>query len=117
VVRGATLDLADRRDVLRVPHPEPALAAIYLADLLALREAGDVVVLGWRGPGRQTIAYAWEFGSHGGIDPEELESFVLHPREVVFPFAEVVRPAELGAFFEARHRTPLGQAGPAHRAR
>jgi len=100
LVRGDVLDLADPADVARLPHPDPRLLATYLADLLALRESGDVVVQGWRGEGRDIIAYAWEFGSHGGVAPEELECFVAHPAGCAFPFGEVIRPSQLHAWFE-----------------
>jgi len=103
---GAVLDLAEPRDLARLPHPDPALAAAYLSDLLALQESGDLVVTGWRGEGRPVVAYAWEFGSHGGISPEELEPFVVHPREVAFPFGAVLRPSELYRFFEETYRAP-----------
>jgi hypothetical protein len=106
LVGGAVLDLADPRDVSRLPHPQPALAATYLSDLLSLGESGDLVVLGWRGEGRDVVAYAWEFGSHGGIAPEELECFVVHPRDVAFDFGAVVRPSELHRFFEDAYRAP-----------
>jgi hypothetical protein len=111
LVRGEVLDLAERRDVARLPHPDPALLAAYLADLLALRESGDIVVQGWRGEGREVVAYAWEFGSHGGVAPEELEAFVAHPAACAFRFADALRPSELHAFFE---RT---RAGAGERAR
>jgi hypothetical protein len=104
LVGGAVLDLADPGDVARLPHPQPALVAAYLADLLSLPESGDLVVLGWRGEGRDVVAYAWEFGSHGGVAPEELECFVAHPAECAFRFADVVRPAELYAWFERTYR-------------
>lgn len=123
LVRGAVLDLADPEDVARLPHPEPELLGAYLADLVALPDAGDLVVLGWRGPGRDVIAYAWEFGSHGGAAPEELASFVVHPARCTFRFDRVIRPAELNAYFEAachgaaaparRRRTPRPPPGPA----
>jgi hypothetical protein len=100
LVRGEILDLADPSDVARLPHPDPALLAAYLADLLALRESGDIVVQGWRGEGREVVAYAWEFGSHGGVAPEELEAFVAHPSACAFRFADALRPSELHAFFE-----------------
>jgi hypothetical protein len=103
-VRGAVLDLADPLDVDRLPHPDPGLLATYLADLVSVRESGDLVVLGWRGPGREVVAYAWEFGSHGGVAPEELDSFVVHPAGCRFPFARVVRPSELNRFFERAYR-------------
>jgi hypothetical protein len=52
------------------------------------------------------VAYAWEFGSHGGIAPEELECFVVHPASCEFPFAKAVRPSELNRFFEQTYRAP-----------
>lgn len=114
LVGGAALDLADPGDVARLPHPAPALAATYLSDLLSLRESGDLVVLGWRGEGRDVVAYAWEFGSHGGIAPEELEAFVVHPRGVAFDFEAVVRPSELFRYFEETYRAPpAGRERPA----
>ncbi len=108
VVRGAPLDLADPSDVARLPHPEPALLAAYLSDLLSVPESGDLVVLGWRGEGRDVVAYAWEFGSHGGVAPEEIASFVVHPAHCAYPFARALRPSELFGFFERAYRTPPG---------
>jgi type I phosphodiesterase/nucleotide pyrophosphatase len=52
------------------------------------------------------VAYAWEFGSHGGIAPEELDCFVACPRSCPFRFASVVRPSELYRFFERTYRAP-----------
>jgi hypothetical protein len=100
LVRGDVLDLADPAEVARLPHPEPGVLAAYLSDLLALRESGDIVVQGWRGEGREIVAYAWEFGSHGGVAPEELECFVAHPAACAVPFAGALRPRELNAWFE-----------------
>lgn len=100
LVRGDVLDLADPADVARLPHPDPPLLATYLADLVSLPDSGDLVVLGWRGEGREIVAYAWEFGSHGGVAPEELECFVVHPADRPFPCAEALRPSALNAWFE-----------------
>jgi hypothetical protein len=110
VLRGSVLDLADPSDVARLPHPDPDLLAAYLSDLVGLPDAGDLVVLGWRGPEREPVAYAWEFGSHGGVAPEELESFVVHPAGCGFRFDRVRRPAELHHFFERRYRAPVEAA-------
>jgi hypothetical protein len=116
LVRGAVLDLSDPQDVRRLPHPNPQLLAVYLSDLVSVPESGDLVVLGWRGAGRDVVAYAWEFGSHGGVAPEELETFVLHPASCRFPFESVVRPSELYRFFEAHYRAPAAEEEEALRA-
>lgn len=82
-----------------VGHP---LAATYAQDLLACRSAGDVILVGVGAPGG-TVAYPWEFGSHGGLAPEEVETFMVHPASLGDqPFAQVRRPDELHAFFEER---------------
>jgi hypothetical protein len=106
LVGRSVLDLSEPRDVARLPHPDPALCATYLSDLLSLRESGDLVLLGWRGEGRDVVAYAWEFGSHGGVAPEELAPFVVHPAGAAFRFDAVVRPSELYRFFEETYRAP-----------
>jgi hypothetical protein len=98
--RRFELDRAgDAAEVCRlVGHP---LAATYCKDLLALRSAGDVVLIG--AGGGQTVAYPWEFGSHGGLAAEEVETFVVHPASLGDDaFAHVVRPRELHSFFRAR---------------
>lgn len=100
LVGGRALDLADPRQVARLPHPDPVLAGAYLAALVSLPESGDLVVQGWRGEGRDSVAYAWEFGSHGGLAPEELDSFLAHPAHSPPP-AGAPGPVELHHWFEA----------------
>lgn len=83
-----------------VGHP---LAAVYAGDLLALRSAGDVVLLGAGAPCGATVAYPFEFGSHGGLSPQALDTFVVHPEELgAEAFAGVVRPQDLHRFFQER---------------
>ncbi len=108
LARGAELHLDDPDDVARLPHPEPALLAEYVAGLLRLPDSGDLVVLGWRGEGEDVVAYAWEFGSHGGVAPEEIETFVLHPRRCTFDFSSVRRPDALYRYLHAAYRTAPG---------
>jgi hypothetical protein len=110
VFRGLELDLANPADVARLPHPEPQLLAQYLVDLLSMPESGDLVVQGWRGEGEQPVAYAWEFGSHGGVAPEEIETFVIHPRAVEGRFEAMTRPSELYDFFVDRYRAGFRRA-------
>ncbi|GEJ56235.1 alkaline phosphatase family protein [Anaeromyxobacter diazotrophicus] len=116
LARGEELDLALPADVARLPHPDPALLAGYLADLVSLPHAGDLVVLGWRGEGQVPVAYAWEFGSHGGVAPEELETFFVHPPGCALRFGDTVRPDALYRLFDEAYRTPRrapGQRGAA----
>ncbi len=114
LVRGEALDLGDPDAVARLPHPDPEILATYLADLVALPDSGDLVVQGWRGEGRDIVAYAWEFGSHGGVAPEELECFVAHPVHREYPCAGALRPSGLHAWFEAIRD---GGDGPPEEAR
>ena len=114
LVRGTQGPLAlrgDRRlDLLRpaealemaheVGHP---LAAIYARDLLGMTSAGDVILLGTAARGGATVAYPFEFGSHGGLAPDQLDTFVIHPEELgESAFAGVVRPRDLHQFFLER---------------
>ncbi|MFL5426194.1 MAG: alkaline phosphatase family protein, partial [Myxococcales bacterium] len=100
----------DSAEVSRIiGHP---LAATYCRDLVSLRSSGDAILIGAAAPGGETVAYPWEFGSHGGLAPDELETFVVHPSSVgASPFAQVRRPTDLHAFFSERAaRTPLRRA-------
>ncbi|HET9599111.1 MAG TPA: alkaline phosphatase family protein [Anaeromyxobacteraceae bacterium] len=106
LVGGAEHDLMREEDVRRLPHPEPGLLATYLADLVSMPHSGDLVVLGWRGEGKVPVAYAWEFGSHGGVAPEELETFVVHPPERRLPFGDGIRPDHFYRLFHDAYRTP-----------
>lgn len=83
-----------------VGHP---LAAVYSRDLLRMRNAGDVILLGTAAPGGKTIAFPFEFGSHGGLSPDQLETFMVHPQELgEGAFAGVVRPQDLHRLFLER---------------
>jgi hypothetical protein len=101
----------DRR--LELEHPADALelaqavghplAAIYSRDLLRMRNAGDVILLGTAAPGGGVVAFPWEFGSHGGLAKEQLDTFMVHPEELgENAFASVVRPQDLHRFFMER---------------
>ncbi len=80
-----------------------ALAAMYARDLLRMRTAGDVVLLGTAAQGGGTVAFPWEFGSHGGLAPEQLDTFMVYPQELgEDAFAGIVRPQDLHRFFLER---------------
>ena len=81
-------------------HP---LAAVYARDLLRMGSAGDVILLGTAAPCGTTVAFPFEFGSHGGLAPQQLDTFMIHPQELgEGAFASVVRPQDLHRFFLER---------------
>jgi hypothetical protein len=107
LVNGEELDLDVPAQVARLPHPEPELLGSYLADLVSLPHSGDLVVLGWRGEDKIPVAYAWEFGSHGGVAPEELETFFVHPPQCGLDLRNVIRPDAIYRLFRDAYRTPV----------
>jgi hypothetical protein len=95
-----------------IGHP---LAAAYCRDLLSLRSSGDAMLIGAAAPGGETVAYPWEFGSHGGLAPDELETFVVHPSSLgPGAFAHVRRPADLHGFFSTRAAGTASRRALAH---
>jgi endonuclease/exonuclease/phosphatase family metal-dependent hydrolase len=58
---------------------------------------GDLVLLGWKGGMERPLTFAYEYGAHGGISPDECTAFVAMPadleRELLSP--EAIRPADL----------------------
>ncbi|MGZ6125518.1 MAG: alkaline phosphatase family protein, partial [Myxococcales bacterium] len=104
-VRGdRRLELHRPRDALEMAHEVGhPLAAVYARDLLLMRSAGDLVLLGTAAPCGATVAFPFEFGSHGGLAPEQLDTFVVHPQDLgEGAFASVVRPQDLHRFFLER---------------
>ena len=77
----------------------------YLDRLIGMPSAGDLILYGNAGAGT-SVAFSWEFGSHGGIGAEETEAFVISPRAAAFDFASVTLPEELHSWF-VRYRPPL----------
>ena len=118
LVRGEHGPIALRGDArLPIDKPEGALelnriighplAATYARDLLRIERAGDVILLGTAAPGATgpaaAVAFPWEFGSHGGIAPDQLDIFMVHPASLGDEaFADVVRPADLHRYFLER---------------
>jgi hypothetical protein len=100
---GRRLDLHRPQDALDLAHAAGhPLAAVYARDLLRQHSAGDVILLGTGAPGG-TVAFPFEFGSHGGLAGDELDTFMVHPEELgEDAFAAVLRPRDLHRFFLER---------------
>ena len=107
------LELDRSADALLLSHAlGHPLAAVYARDLLSLRSAGDAILLGTGAASGQAIAFVWEFGSHGGLSPDQLDTFMVHPASLgPDAFASVVRPRDLHAFFWERSGRSAGRVG------
>jgi len=85
--RGERHRLGDRRALERL---EPfrrlgyELAATHLMHAAEGHRYGDLVLYGAFAAAGD-IAFDFEFGSHGGIAPDELDQFVLHPAHIALP--------------------------------
>jgi hypothetical protein len=109
------LELHRPQDALEIAHQVGhPLAAVYARDLLRMGSSGDLILLGCAAPCGETVAYPFEFGSHGGLAPDQLDTFMIHPQELgEGAFASVVRPQDLHRFFLERsgrlpRELPLG---------
>ena len=106
-VRGHQADLAQEgalRGLVDVDY-DPEVLRRYLQEMLTTPSAGDLVVYGAGVPGGD-VAYAWEFGSHGGVGSGGVETFLVHPAGVDAARLASAGPAELHAFFHERFLSP-----------
>ncbi len=68
--------------VLEATHPFLNEAARDLVALCHHRDAGDFVILGWH-PGKKSLNFYHERGSHAGPGPEETSGFALLPPDAL----------------------------------
>ncbi|MFN7133770.1 MAG: alkaline phosphatase family protein, partial [Myxococcales bacterium] len=102
--RGRRYDLADPEQVRALDLGYGGtLVAEFLAQMLTIRPAGDLVCYGNGLPDGSHVAFCWEFGSHAGVGRDEVENFVIHPRSADFDFTSVMHGADLNAFFTSHY--------------
>ena len=98
-------------EVLGSGHPFLEEAAIDLVKLCHHPDAGDFILSGWR-PGKRSVSFPLEHGSHTGPGPEETRAFALLPLTAPVPHPpdkEYLRPLDLreGALhILGRHPSP-----------
>lgn len=108
--RGVRHDLADEGALEGILPYDAHLLRTYLREMVALPSAGDLVVYGAGVPGGD-VAYAFEFGSHGGVGNDEVLTFFLHPWHVPLEGPPVLGPLDLHRFFRERYFTGAGDDG------
>ncbi len=74
--------------------------------LAAMRNSGDLIIFGGRKNGFM-FSFANELSGHGGIEPEEQDSFVIAPPDVGFPFGSIGGRRDLYNFFSSYSRPSL----------
>ena len=80
---------AGRADIKRV--------AEGIRDLMAMRSAGDLVIYGTAAPGGD-VSFITEVGAHAGPSPDEMQTFIIHPRAADVP-SPITHPIELYPYF------------------
>ena len=63
---------------------DAALVVQGVADLMAMRSAGDLVIYGIDAPGGH-VSFIPEVGAHAGPSPEELHTFIVAPAGIALP--------------------------------
>ncbi|HWA84675.1 MAG TPA: endonuclease/exonuclease/phosphatase family protein [Opitutus sp.] len=83
-----------------LPQPPPLRAEIArdLARFCRIRDAGDLILVGWS-PWDGAWSFADERGGHGGFGPDETQGFLLLPARTPLPAGtrDFVRPGALRA--------------------
>ena len=99
------------------------LLTTQLRAAVASERSGDLVLFGAFAPAGN-ISFDFEFGSHGGVHPEELDCFLIHPSALEIPLGSTVRAEELYRFFKqflarssASHRCDPRPSGEGDRLR
>jgi len=103
--RGRRYRLGDRRALGQL-EPFRRLGYTLLAThLLHAAEGprhGDLVLYGAFAAAGD-IAFDFEFGSHGGVGPDELDQFVIHPTHIELPLHGAVAAEQFYRFFFERY--------------
>jgi endonuclease/exonuclease/phosphatase family metal-dependent hydrolase len=84
-------------DKLLAGHPFREALLADLERVARHEHTGDLILLGWRSGIGRPLTFAFEYGAHGGISPEECTAFVAMPddleREMLAP--GFMRPLDL----------------------
>src|SRR5438128_446263 len=68
-----------------------------IRDLMAMPSAGDLVIYGTNAP-QGDVSFISEVGAHAGPSPDELHTFLIHPRDAHVP-SSITHPIQLYPFF------------------
>jgi hypothetical protein len=81
-------------------RPDREIVVRGLRELMAMPSAGDLVIYGIGAPAGD-VSFLDERGAHAGPSPAELDTFILHPPNVMLPDAPLTHPIQLYPHFAA----------------
>jgi hypothetical protein len=107
--RGRWYALADRAVDSLPPFRAvgPTLLRRHLTRAALGKRSGDIVVYGAFAE-KGNVAFDFEFGSHGGVNPEELDQFLMVPRGVDCGLDGDVAAEEFYRLFSSAYGSPGG---------
>jgi hypothetical protein len=91
--RGKPCQLSESDPGPFADRPDRAIIFRGIADLMAMRSAGDLVIYGIDAP-EGNVSYIPERGAHAGPSADELHTFLIHSPGVPVP-APIQHPLEL----------------------
>ena len=106
--RGSMVDLDARNgDDPFANRPDRDVVVSGIRDLMAMPSAGDLVLYG-TGAVAGDVSFIDERGAHAGPSAEEMQTFLMHPREVEIADADLTHPTRLYPHFLAYQRARRG---------
>ena len=72
-----------------------------IRDLMSMPSAGDLVIYGIDAP-QGNVSFVAEVGAHAGPSTEEMETFLIHPPQVIVP-TPITHPVQLYPHFASYH--------------
>jgi hypothetical protein len=100
--RGARLMLSEAEPGPFAGREDLAVVIRGITDLMAMPSAGDLVIYGVGAPGGH-VSYVPEIGAHAGTAPEEMNTFIMHPKNVTVPLP-LLHPLQLYDHFSRYQR-------------
>ena len=95
--RGRRYDLHDLQAGPFANRPDLERVVEGIRDLMAMPSAGDLVIYGINAPGGD-VSFISEIGAHAGPSPDELHTFLIHPRHADVP-SPITHPIQLYPYF------------------
>ncbi|MBD3422196.1 MAG: hypothetical protein GF398_18950 [Chitinivibrionales bacterium] len=96
VTAGGLLQMPDQvTQLVGDNHPFVNRVGKDILDMVTHREAGDLVLFGWKAGVDKPVTYSIENGSHAGFAPDETHAFCLSSPGIKLPAVDAIRPFDM----------------------